>query len=271
MSYKSLLAVLALSCAPWVAQASEPISGKVRLSYDGFAGPFYVMSATVDLVLENGSYRIATDSRTEGFAAWMFSWRSKVVSEGRRYNGTLIPIHHQVDSRWDDRERRVRLRYVNDRPVLEELVPAADGTLRDVVPAEFHTRTVDPLTMTANLVLGMAHSGRCEGEYRVFDGRRRYDMAVHHGVTAELEELSSSVFSGETQSCALKLDRIGGFIKKKTKVGKPLLAPTLWMARPFEDAPPVPVKFEAHSSFGSFRIHLTRFQMGDEVIELEKD
>ncbi|HAT35549.1 MAG TPA: hypothetical protein DCS82_07525 [Rhodospirillaceae bacterium] len=271
MPCKNALAILLIVFLPWFAYANEPVSGTVRLSYDGYAGPFYVMSATVDLKFEDGRYRVATNSRTEGFAAWMFSWRSKVVSEGRRENGTLMPAQHQVESRLEDNDRRVRLRYENRRPVVEELVPVPDGTRRDTVPEDLYDRTVDPLTMTANVLLSMAQSGRCEGDYRVFDGRRRYNLAVNHGASAELEESGSSVFSGPAQGCLLKLERIAGFLKKKTKVGKPLLTPTLWIARPLEGSPPVPVKFEAKSSFGSLRIHLTRFQMGDDVIELEKD
>ena len=61
----------------------------VNLSYDTYAGPFYIMSATVNIELEERDYRIAASTKTEGFAAWMFSWRSQVFTEGRRDGNTL--------------------------------------------------------------------------------------------------------------------------------------------------------------------------------------
>jgi len=257
---------------PWtVCAETGPLPQTVKLSYDAYAGPFYVMSATVEMKLEGGQYRIATSSKTEGFAAWMFSWRSQVLTEGRRDNGVLMPLRHQVQSYWQDSDRLLRLRYDDNSPVVEEMVPPPDQSKRDRVPEFLRGNTVDPLTMTANLVLDMAQGGGCEGNYRVFDGRRRYDMNIVHGVADELQEDSSAVYSGAAQTCALHLNRIAGFWKKKSKVGQRLLAPTLWMASPLEGAPPVPVKFEAVSSYGSFRVHLTRFQMDDEMVELDKD
>ncbi|MDA0656701.1 MAG: hypothetical protein O2912_09870, partial [Proteobacteria bacterium] len=91
------------------------------------------------------------------------------------------------------------------------------------------------------------------------------------GATDELKAESLSIYSGEAQSCALRLNRIAGFWKKKTKFSQPLQVPTLWIGRPGANAPPVPVKFEADSAYGTLRILLTRFEMGDEIVELEKD
>lgn len=272
MSFRSLLATLSiLTLLLGKAAVAAPLSEPLKLSYDAYAGPFYVMSATVELVLEDGRYRIVTNGKTEGFAAWMFSWTNQTVSEGTRENGMLTPSRHRVESHWGDKDRRVRLRYEDKRPVVEELLPGSDGGRRDSVPEKLVANTIDPLTMTASLVLGMAKGGACQGDFRVFDGRRRYDLAVIHGVTDDLEEESSSIYSGEAQSCSLRLNRIAGFWKKETKIAQPLQLPTLWMGRPGDNGPPVPVKFEAYSSYGTLRILLTRFEMGDEVVELEKD
>ena len=49
-------------------------AASVKLSYDAYAGPLYVMSARVSLSLEGDRYRIETQSKTEGFASWCSSW-----------------------------------------------------------------------------------------------------------------------------------------------------------------------------------------------------
>jgi len=43
------------------------------------------------------------------------------------------------------------------------------------------------------------------------------------------------------------------------------------MASPLENVPAIPVKFEAESSYGSFRIHLTRVEIDGKMREIAKD
>ena len=246
-------------------------AASVKLSYDAYAGPLYVMSAHVSLSLEGDRYRIETRSKTEGFAAWFSSWNSKVMTEGKVRNGRLIPLYHSVNSNVDDQPHRVNLRYIKGQPVLKELVPAPDGIRRLAVPPEMWPQTIDPLTMTLRILIRVSKEQLCGGAHQVFDGRRRYNMVLTPGITSELQAIASSVFSGDAQSCALEIERLGGFYKKKSTTGKPLLSPILWVARPFENGLPVPVKFEARSSFGVFRIYLTRAEKGGKLIELEKD
>ena len=62
-----------------------------------------------------------------------------------------------------------------------------------------------------------------------------------------------------------------GASKTKSATNRPLITPTIWTARPFENGMLVPVKFEAKSSFGVFRIHLIRAEMGNMLIEIGKD
>ena len=69
-------------------------AASVKLSYDAYAGPLYVMSARVSLSLEGDRYRIETQSKTEGFASWCSSWNSKGMTEGQVRNGRLIPFYH---------------------------------------------------------------------------------------------------------------------------------------------------------------------------------
>ena len=250
---------------------AELRAASIKLSYDAYAGPLYVMSARVSLSLKGDRYRIETQSKTEGFAAWFSSWKSTGRTEGHIRNGRLIPLYYTVNSVVDDQPHRVKLRYIKGQPLLEELLPAPDGVRRLAVPSEMWPQTTDPLTMTLRILTGVSKGQLCVGIHQVFDGRRRYNMGLTPGITSELQATASSVFAGDAQSCALEIERLGGFYKKKSATGRPLLSPTLWVARPFEDGIPVPVKFVARSSFGVFRIYLTRAEKGGELIELEKD
>lgn len=246
-------------------------AASIKLSYDAYAGPLYVMSLQVSLSLNNSSYHIVTQSKTEGFAAWFSSWQSKVSTEGKLYNGELSPLYHRVNSLVDDKPYRVKIIYEDSAPVLEEILPAPDGVNRSAVPKGMWRHTIDPLTMILKALLGIDELQSCEGDYKVFDGRRRYNIILKAGNISDLEPHSSSIYTGRARSCLLQIERLAGFYKTKSATNRPLITPTIWTARPFENGMLVPVKFEAKSSFGVFRIHLIRAEMGNMLIEIGKD
>jgi hypothetical protein len=251
--------------------AAQSWPSPLKLSYEAYLGPFYIMSADVTLELVDGRYRVSTQAKTEGFAVWIFPWNNQAVAKGRRENGKLIPASLRMKSFWNKKHRKARLRYAMTTPVIEELAPAPDGIESKPVPDELTANTVDPLSMALKLMLAMAIDGNCPGTFRVFDGRRRYDMVFTQGVMDTLPEHASSIFSGKAQACALAIDRIEGFWKESKLVTDTKAAPTLWMARPIENGPPLPIKFEASYRYGNIRIHLTRLEMGSEIRELEND
>jgi hypothetical protein len=247
----------------------------VRLAYDAYIGPFYVVSAEADLELSGDRYKVVTRAKSQGMASWFFEWRSEARTEGGRVAGTLRPRRHEVDGQWRGKLRKVRLDYpyingIGDGGNVKfDVSPPPDRTERDPVPPPLTKGTIDPLSATLTVLLRMAEGGRCDGAFRVFDGRRRYDMSVSPGEQSVLPRLHSSVFAGAARRCNFQLKRIAGFWKKRTDFRRPVTEPTLWVASPMPNVPPVPVRFTADTGFGELRIHLVRVQRGEKVIAVE--
>lgn len=260
-----------LVSAPPASAADEP----VRLAYDAYIGPFYVVSAEAVLELSGDRYKVVTRAQSQGVASWFFEWRSEARTEGGRAAGKLRPRRHEVDGRWRGELRKVRLAYPDSTgegrgdAVEFDVSPPPDGTERDPVPPPLTKNTIDPLSATLSVLLGLADGKRCEGAFRVFDGRRRYDMAVSSGEQSVLPRLHSSVFAGTARRCNFQLKRIAGFWKKRTEFRRRVTEPTLWVASPMAKVPPVPVRFTAETGFGELRIHLVRVQRGKQVIAIE--
>ncbi|MEM9683456.1 MAG: DUF3108 domain-containing protein [Pseudomonadota bacterium] len=241
----------------------------VRLAYDAYIGPFYVVSAEAELRLDGDHYRVVTRARSEGVASLLFSWESEARSEGTRRGGRLVPSLHEVNGEWGGTLRQVMLSYEGQGPIKSQVTPPPDGTERDPVPAPLTVGTVDPLSATLSVLLGIAAGGRCEGEYPIYDGRRRYDMIVSPGAETTLPAVHSSVFAGPAQRCHFQLRRIAGFWKKQNnRVRSRVTDPALWVASPLEGVAPVPVRFTAETGFGELRIHLTRVERGSSVLAL---
>lgn len=261
--------VLAASATAFAIGPANATDGKVvRLSYDVYVGLFYVVAADAELRISADHYDVVTHARSKGLAALFFSWQSEARSEGRRANGRLLPRLHKVTGKWKGEGRRVRVTYDGPGRIEFEVVPPSDGAERDPVPRPLTVGTVDPLSATLSVLLRIAGGGNCDGEFPVFDGRRRYDMIMRAGASAKLSALHSSVFAGPAQRCDIKLRRIAGFWKKPSRFGRQTTDPVLWVARPFDGVPPVPVRFTAETGFGDLRIHLTRIQMGGRILAL---
>ena len=250
-----------------VAQDGEP----VRLSYEAYVGPFYVMSAKAELRLAGADYRVATKAQSEGILSWFFEWRSEARSEGGRAGLELSPRRHAVDGRWNGEKRRIRLAYPGAGRIEFDVSPPPDGNERDPVPPELTVNTVDPLSATLKVLLGIARGGVCEGQFRVFDGRRRFDMTVLAGGRADLPRLHSSVFAGPAQRCEFRLKRIAGFWKNRDKPRRQVKQPVLWVASPMRNVPPVPVRFNAETDFGDLRIHLVRVERGKRILSIPEN
>lgn len=262
----------ALACLLGVllaAPAGRAAEGEtVRLSYDAYLGPFYVVSATAELRLDGETYRVVTRAQSEGIAALFFSWQSEARSEGRRDATRLRPRLHEVVGEWRGENRLVRLSYDGRGPIDFRVDPPPDGTERDPVPPDLTAGTVDPLSGTLAVLQRIAAGGRCEGEIPIFDGRRRYDMIVRPGAPSVLPAIHSSIFAGPAARCEFQLRRIAGFWKKPSRFGRRVTNPVLWVASPLDGVPPVPVRFTAETGFGDLRIHLTRVQRGRRILAL---
>jgi hypothetical protein len=261
-----VFAALAAAFVPGLARAAD---GKtVRLSYDAYIGLLYVVSAEAELRLSGDTYDVVTRAKSEGIASLLFAWQSKARSTGSRADGRLVPRLHEVNGKWSGEGRKVRLSYDGPGQIDFKVSPPSDGTERDAVPPRLTVGTVDPLSATLTMLLHLAGGGRCEGEFPVFDGRRRYDMVVRSGAPATLPAVHSSVFAGPAQRCDVQLRRIAGFWKKPSRFGRRVTDPTLWVASPLDGVPPVPVRFTAATGFGELHIHLTRVQRGRQILAL---
>jgi hypothetical protein len=267
-SMRRMAAVVAAVVVLAAGAASADDGETVRLSYDAYVGPFYVVSAEAELRLDGDRYRVVTRAQSEGLAGVLFSWQSEARSEGRFAGRRLQPRSHEMDGQWSGEARQVRLSYDGAGPIAAQILPPPDLSERDPVPAALTADTVDPLSATLDVLLGIAGGARCEGEYRVFDGRRRYDMLVSPGASADLPRVHSSVYAGPAQRCEFRIRRIAGFMKKQGKLGRQVTEPVLYVASPMPGVPPVPVRFTAETGFGDLRIHLTRVQRGRTILAL---
>ncbi len=195
----------------FVLMAQSALAGERTLDYQVAWGHMSLAQAQVSLKQSDDSYRLASTGWTEGLLDFFVSWQGKAETNGRVEDGVRQPLSHVHEGQWDDRTRWTRVAWddpgapqteTRPAPDLEEVTPVPDGTL---------SQTIDPLTLMLSVMDQLAATGRCEGEGKLWDGRRRYDLAVVHLGTETLEPDRPWGYAGEAVLCTFKINRIGGF------------------------------------------------------------
>ena len=263
------LALAGLLCgsllAPVTARA-EPVSA----TYEVYFGGFHVLKAEALWVHGGSDYRLVAEAEAQGFVGWLNPWKGTTESSGRIAGGKVIPQHHENwGSATDEGEERiVALSYDKAGDITESLVqPEQDWEDRHPLPADAGRGTLDPLSVIAGLSELLQKGGRCEGSFAVFDGRKRYDLTVSDAGERELEATDYSIYAGPAHGCRLDYEMLGGHRIERNKYVETARERTVWVARPAENAPLIPVRLEIETAYGTLMGHLTGFSNDPQLAE----
>ena len=263
-------AALALTLGSVPAAAAEAQS--VRASYEVYFGGFHVLNAEAQM--ENGGevYSITAEAETQGMLGWFFSWKGETESRGLVAGNRIIPQRHDNFGTSDRGDREVKLRYDTAGDITEALVqPEQDLEDHHPLPAYAGEGTLDPLSVVAGLATLLQQGGPCDGSFAVFDGRRRYDLTVTDAGTATLEPNAYSIFEGEARGCHVSYELLGGHRVERNKYAATARDRTVWVARPAEGAPLIPVRLSIETDYGTVMGHLTGYSLGAEAKPLLTD
>lgn len=256
-------ATLALAVPALTGNArAEPVSAQ----YQVYFGGLHVLDAEAKWERGGGSYRLVAQAETEGFVGWLTPWTGTTESRGRIAGGEVIPGHHLnwgTDEDADEGARLVEISYDRSGKVVDTLVqPAQDWEGRHPLPPGAAEGTLDPLSVIAGLGELLQAGGRCEGTFAVFDGRKRYDLIVSDAGETVLEPTSYSIYAGPARGCRLDYRMLGGHKIKHNKYVETARKRIVWVAHPAEGAPPLPVRLEIETAYGSLIGHITGFAQG---------
>ncbi len=256
-------AAMAAESAP----SQIPLKGEtLSLGYDIYIGGLHALAATVDVTMDARRYRATAAGQTKGLTDFLFAWTSRVKATGQRQDEAYRPRRYDSASRWRGKARARRLDFFGDGVYrLERTPPRKTKGKSQPLPPEMIRRTVDPLTAGLKAIAHLVRAGSCGGTIRVFDGKRRYDIAFADQGADVVEPSRLSIFQGPARRCSFTMDRIHGFKKRRytnfwneaedNSYG--MWSFEVWIARPKPGVPLAPVRFEGETHFGSVMIHLT--------------
>jgi hypothetical protein len=237
--------VMALLFLPGPAFASG-----VALEYDVLYGPLRVMALSSTARLSTGGYETSTQVRTVGLAGVLFPWTAGATTIGRRAAGALVPVQHRARGEYRGTARWVAIDYEPGGAVRAVIAPPPEADDRDPVPEAERQATIDPLTAT----LAAVQSG-CRGTLRVFDGRRRYDLALADQGESELPG-ATPVYRGRARHCQARVTPRTGFWHASEQHDERPAQLDVWIAAPKVDVMPVPVYMQLSGARGTLGFRL---------------
>lgn len=223
----------------------------VALEYAVNYGPLQVLEVRTTARLDDARYIASSEMRTVGIAGVLFPWTAGATTTGARSAGSLQPISHRARGEYRGSERSVQIDYDADGQVRSAIVPPAESDDRDPVPDADRQATIDPLTAT----LAAVHAG-CQGTLRIFDGRRRYDLALSDEGEADLPE-PTPAYSGRARLCRARVVPGAGFWRAAARHDERPGQIDMWIATPSPGLIPVPVYMQLSAPRGTLGIELS--------------
>ncbi len=239
-----------------VAQAWPAAAAGMVLLYEIHSGGFSLGTNEVAISLDGNRYRIRNSLQTRGVIGFFTGFVSESETVGSINGTNLVPESHRADNLWRGNKRWVRASYHIGAAPMVEVMPTAIEDGRESVASAQTVGTVDPLTAGLALTLA-AKETQPKGTVAVFDGRRRYDLAVASVAPAQVNE---PVYQGAAVRMDIRRRRLAGFAEggffsapKTSDYGYVWFAPP----RPETLDLPLPVRLEVDSPLGATVIRLT--------------
>jgi len=247
-----LCAVAAL----WPALAAADDPTVLRLRYDAHIGGIRVLSIATEARYDDQAYSLEVAARTVGIVGWVGEWKGESLTRGGVIGSALRPSSHRADSTWRGEARVVELSYGTDGSVTTRVEPPPEKDNREKVPEAMTKGTIDTLTAIVALVRRFGQDGQCAGNWKLYDGRRRFDVTIYDAGEAALEASSYNVYAGQARRCRIVSRRVAGYWQGQADAAEQ--TGYVWMASPAEGRPPVPVRAEAETGLGTLVMNLRK-------------
>ncbi|HEY3149722.1 MAG TPA: DUF3108 domain-containing protein [Dongiaceae bacterium] len=259
-SFLARLAVLA--AVGWLAgMAPAWAANRAQLSYIGYLAGAPVLTLSANITVPDGTkpgdgpYAIAADIATTGNLAALYPYTQSLQATGALKGGRARPANYQSTMRVWSRQEFVALSYAANGTVGIRAVPLT----RQAQMAQqqgYAKGTMDPASLVVAVATLFSNAGSCNGQYQLFDGARRYDLALAQGGYADLDAMPNSYYVGSATECSATPQLVAGFQQSALNANLYPQSARLWMAPAIAGFPAVPVRILAQSAFGEMTLEL---------------
>ena len=173
----------------------------------------------VKLEKKNKNISLEIQTMSEGFIDYFYNYKSNIVAISKKEKNKWLPSKYLIKSKYENKNYSSKvvwndsidnLKYELDPPLeLKKVHNVLKNTLQNVI---------DPVTALMILIDNLSEKKSCNKMFKIFDGRRRYNIHLKTIGNVYLEKDRPRSFEGNTIVCGLKVNPLGGHrLKSKWK------------------------------------------------------
>jgi uncharacterized protein DUF3108 len=254
------LAVLVLSAPAFAAggedvdRSGTPVS-TLDLGLQLYVGGIPLGKAALSARVQGQDYKATSTLETLGIVSAF--WKSKIETSanGAVAGPTVHPAFYNSFSQDRQSERRqVTLTFQPGAVKVDSNPPYPETRYK--VPEDEQTKAVDPLSGAVMLIAAAAAGAKapCTAVAPIFDGRRRYDVAVDFVKKIDIR-MDNGLYSGPGMMCQFHYKQVAGYQQTVIEQGKKLPAIYVWVAPVKSTADPtreymLPLRIWAETDYG---------------------
>jgi len=238
--------------------ASTPLN----VTYSLYAGGFNVVDIEGTYAVTPDSYAMTMDMQTTGMLGKLAPWSGVIQSNGLNKRENSTPLKHSFASTWRDETETTTFTFNNDGTLKSHIRIKSDGkTVNEMPPSDVYDGA--PNDMLSALFRTMNQSS-CASSQSVLDGKRKFDMVFKSKGEGFLKQSKYSVFEGKAEICEVEIVPVAGKWRDKPRGWMSIQGqakdqgqlPRLWFGRVRDDMPPIPVRFQIKTDYGTMIMHL---------------
>lgn len=181
-------------------------------------GNLIVGKAEVSVISDEKKIIVKAKTRTAGFLNTFYEYQGELISISQENKEFWKPYKFTTKGLFNNKNRYSNLTWGPDKSVSYKLDPVLD--LKEVhrIDKSSLINVMDPLTSIINVIENIKNKKSCDQNFKIFDGRRRYDLKIKSLGEGILKNDRLKSFSGDVIICGLRMFPIGGHrLKSKWK------------------------------------------------------
>ena len=173
-------------------------------------GNLIVGKAEVSLIKDEKKLRVKAKTKTAGFLNTFYEYQGELSSWSLKNGKAWKPHKFSTNGFFKNKNRISELSWDKDNSVSYKIDPVLD--LKEVHDIDKSTlnKVIDPLTSIINVIESIKNTETCDQSFKIFDGRRRYDLKIKNLGKENLINDRPKSFSGNVTICGVKMIPIGG-------------------------------------------------------------
>jgi hypothetical protein len=210
----ALTALLAAIAPAWAAggaggEAPAVPASRLEVAMTLYAAGITMGKMDMDATLRGGEYHVVSNMQTSGVVNAFWQSQIQATSSGKLVAKAFAPtLYDSFDTGHAGKRQQVSLSFDGANPPRLYADPVYATTGFDVKPDDTKN-TLDPLSAVTFVFSGLA-GNPCAITAPVFDGRRRYDIALTRIKDVDIR-MDNGLYQGKAIQCDVRYRQLAGF------------------------------------------------------------